>query len=86
MFQEHWAKIVAGVLTPIISGLSASFAVWAAENLPGSPQVDDTTLTGIGAAAALAAGAVLFKYIDNRGKYERQQAELDNVPPADLPR
>lgn len=81
--MEYIGRIVTGVVTPILAGLSASFAIWAADNLPGSPQVDDTALATVGAAAALAVGAAIYKWLDNLGKHERQQAELDNLPQVD---
>ena len=71
--EEYIGRIVAVVVTPVVSGLSGAFAIWAAENLPGAPELDATALAAIGSAAALAAAGALIQWLHNRGKYEERQ-------------
>jgi len=53
--------------------LAGWLSQWAAENMPGAPNLDSGELTiAFVAGAGVALGAV-YKWLDNRGKYELGQ-------------
>jgi hypothetical protein len=66
---EYIGRVVV-VLSPIVLGLAAWFSAWAAENFPGAPQIDSEQLGQIAVAGVLAAGAAIYKWLDNRGQQE----------------
>ena len=68
--MEYIGRIVV-VLSPIVLGLAAWFSSWAAENFPGAPQIDAEQLGQVAIAGVLGAAALIYKWLDNRGKYER---------------
>lgn len=72
--MEQYIGRVVVVLSPIILGLAAWFSTWAADNLPGAPSIDSEQLGQIAVAGVLAAGAAVYKWLDNRGKYERGES------------
>lgn len=71
--DPYIGRIVTFVLTPILAGIVAWFVPWAAENLPGAPNLDKDNLTLLGVSGVVALGGAIYKWLDNRGKYERGQ-------------
>lgn len=69
--EAYIGRIVAVLVGPIVIGASAWFSTWAAENLPGAPNISAGDLGEVAAAGALGAALGLYKWLDNRGKHER---------------
>jgi hypothetical protein len=69
-------RIVAFVVTPIVAGITAWFVPWAAENLPGHPNLDRDNLTLLAVAGVVAVGGAAYKWLDNRGKSEQIEASF----------
>lgn len=65
-------RIVAFVVTPITAGITAWLVPWAAEHLPGHPNLDGENLTLLAVAGVVAVGGAAYKWLDNRGKHELQ--------------
>ena len=59
------------LLTPIFAGLAGWIATRAAEWLPGMPDLDEAELTALFVAGGLFAASAVYKWLDNRGKYEQ---------------
>ena len=62
------------LLTPIFSALSGVIVAWAANNLPGGPQLDETALTAVFIAGAGAALAVVDRWLKGWQKAEERTA------------
>jgi hypothetical protein len=75
MDSPYIGRIVT-LLSPVFAGVAGWVATLAAEYLPGAPDLDEAELTAIFVAGALAAAGVLFKWIDNRGDHEVQEAAI----------
>lgn len=69
--DQYVGRIVTFIVTPIVAGLAAWLVPWVAENFPGAPNLNANELAEIGVAAVVAVAAVAFKWLDNRGKFER---------------
>lgn len=71
--EAYIGRIVAVLVGPIVVGASAWFATWAAENLPGAPNISAGDLGEVAAAGALAAGLGIYQWLRNRGDYEARK-------------
>lgn len=74
------------LITPIFVGIAGWLTQWVADHFPGAPNLDAGELSLIFVAGALAAASAVYKWLDNRGKYEQGVAlnppvEPDAVPP-----
>jgi len=69
--DEYVGRIVAFVVTPIVAGITAWLVPWAAEHLPGHPNLDGDQVTLLAVAGIVAVGGVVYKWLENRGKFER---------------
>lgn len=65
------------LLTPIFAGLAGTFTSWAAQNLPGSPQLDSAELTALFVAGAATGLAAVWKWLQGWQGYEARQWELE---------
>jgi hypothetical protein len=72
------------LLTPVFAGLAGYIAQLAAQYLPGTPDLDETALTAVFVAGAGAAITTVYKWLDNRGKYEERQELLGSTPAPDV--
>ena len=69
--DEYVGRIVAFIVTPIVAGITAWLVPWAAENLPGHPNLNGDQVTLLAVAGIVAVGGVAYKWLENRGKFER---------------
>lgn len=69
--KAYTGRIVAFVVTPITAGVTAWFVPWAAEHLPGHPNLDRDNVTLLAVAGVVSVGASAYKWLENRGKHER---------------
>lgn len=76
MVENPYIGRVVVLLTPVFAGLSGWIATRAAEILPGMPKLEDAEMTSLFVAGALTGIGAVYKWLDNRGKYE-QAAELN---------
>jgi hypothetical protein len=70
--EQYIGRIIALIVGPVVIGATAWFSTWAAENLPGAPNIPAKELGEIAAAGAVAAGLGIYQWLKNRGEYERQ--------------
>lgn len=68
--DKYIGRIVV-LITPVILGLAAWFSTWAAEHLPGAPNIPASDIAEVAVAGVLAAGAAIYKWLSNRGNFER---------------
>lgn len=79
--EEYKGRIVAFIITPLVTAGSAALSVWAAKNLPGV-ELNADQLAEIGVAGAVAALTSAGVWLHNSGKQEEiaaigVQAERD---------
>lgn len=79
--DAYIGRFVLVVVTPVVMGLAAWFSVWAAENLPGAPNIAAKDLGEIATGAVLGVALVAYKWLDNRGNHEVQEANIDAAGP-----
>ena len=84
MDSPYIGRIVV-LLTPVLASLAGWLAQLAAEYLPGAPDLDETGLTVVFVAGAGAVVAAIWKWLENRGKFEQAQ-EFEPAVPARLVR
>lgn len=76
------------LLTPLLAAISGAIVTWVGTIVPGA-NLDGTELTALFVVGAGAIAHVLFKWLDNRGKYEQavalNVAASNVVPPPDDP-
>jgi hypothetical protein len=70
MLNEYAGRIVAFIVTPIITSLTAVIVVWASKHLPGV-ELDSQEISNIAVAAVVAVGAAGYKWLENRGRHEQ---------------
>jgi len=58
------------LLTPLLAAISGAIVTWVGTIVPGA-NLDGTELTALFVAGALALASTVFKWLDNRGKYEQ---------------
>lgn len=78
--DQYVGRIVAFVVTPLVTGVTAWLVPWAAEHLPGHPNLDRDNLTLLGVAGVIAVGGAAWKWLDNRGKHELLVSAPDGQP------
>ena len=61
---------VVALLTPVFAGLAGAVAAFVADNFPGAPRLDETELTAIFVAVALAAAQAASTWLKGRGLWE----------------
>lgn len=71
--DQYIGRIVV-LITPLFAGVSGWIVAWIGENFPGAPTLDERELTALFIAGAGAAAAAIYKWLDNRGKFERNEA------------
>jgi hypothetical protein len=70
---ETYISRIVVVLTPIFAGLAGWVATWAAEHLPGGPQLDATEMTAIFVAGVGAAVSAVLAWLKGRREYEARE-------------
>lgn len=73
MVENPYIGRIVTLLTPVFAGVSGYVAQLAAQHLPGAPALDETELTAIFIAGALAVVPVVREWLKNRGAYEDRQ-------------
>jgi hypothetical protein len=74
-FLEQYIGRVVVVLTPVFAGLAGWLATWAADHLPGNPQLDSGEITAIFVAGAGAATSALLSWLKGRREYEERRSD-----------
>lgn len=77
VFQNYIGRIVAFVLTPVLLPLATSFAVWAQDFLGVNLSGDQLTAYVVTFVIGLA--LVIYKWLANRGEWERAIAWIDKI-------
>ena len=92
---KYIAKAVTFVLTPLLLPLAASFAYWIQKAF--GIDLDPTELTGYLVAIASGVGITVYKWVANRGEWEKSvlllahwykigsEATANQTPPPGLP-
>ncbi len=76
-FESNVGRIVAFVLAPILLPVAATFAAWA-QNAVGVDLHPDAVVALV-VSTVVGLAAVVYKWISNRGQYERLLAEWQNL-------
>lgn len=73
------------LLTPLLAAISGAIVTWVGTVVPGA-NLDGTELTALFVAGAFAVSGAIFKWLENRGKYEQAVAlnvAASSVSPGD---
>ena len=62
------------IVSPIFLGVGAWLATWIADSLPGNPEVNPEDIQFVILTAFVAIASLAYKWLDNRGKWEREEA------------
>lgn len=74
LFHTYVGRVVAFVLTPILTVASGSVAVWANKHL--GLTLNGGQLTGYVVACVVGVSLVVYKWLSNLGAFERIEAEI----------
>lgn len=81
MLSEYTGRIVAFIVTPIVTALTGVFTIWATKHIP-NVHLDAQEISNIAIASVVAVGAAAYKWLENRGKHEQLVTINSQQPPA----
>lgn len=77
MVEAYIGRIVAGVVTPLLLPLAGAFAIWV--NKATGLDLDGAELTAYVGTVVTGVAAVGYKWLSNRGEYEKLKLELEKL-------
>jgi hypothetical protein len=70
------ARVVAFVVTPILTAAASVLTAWLGKHFPGLPHLNSDQVVAFGAAGATAALSASLKWLHGQSAWERAQAEI----------